>query len=56
MRKRSTLAPALPSKADSPPDTTKTKSSEEPELLRKILIEAKHLRGPASETASSRPR
>jgi hypothetical protein len=45
--KHSTTNPPLPamkSSADSPPATTRTKRNEELELLKKILIEAKHFR------------
>jgi hypothetical protein len=44
--KHPTGNPALTTKADSPPYTTKTKSNEE--LLRKVITEARHFRGPAS--------
>ena len=52
MRKRSTLFPAPPtmkSSAGRPPATPKTKSNEEAEVLKKILIEAKQFREPAGD-------
>jgi hypothetical protein len=52
MRNHSTLFPPPPkrkSSTDIPPATTKTKSNEELELLKKILIEAKHFSGSPSE-------
>jgi hypothetical protein len=45
--KRPTANPTLPTKVDNPPETIKTESNEK--LLRKIILEAKHFRGPASE-------
>jgi len=51
MRKHSTSFPPPPKRklsTDMPPATPKTKSNEELELLKKILIEARHFSGPAS--------